>query len=370
MKPLFQHAAIIGLTLVFSSCISVVTVKKTSQYPNAKGRRVYIPDTYLIGKPAKDGTIVFTRFHHRDETKEYAVDAFTLFGKQTLNIDYEADIPGVASKMDIKQSTDDVAVKGVAAVNEAIKAQLDSSSTESKAIATKIETAQDTVAQKTLAWEKAKIELAAAPADKKAEKQLAVDLALKELEAANAKLRRAVLGANDPSSGGHVAMTPIVYKVVMDGKGPGRLVNVPYLEFAAMLGAKAGMGEYSNPAPQVKVASSKKIEAAPKDPPAPFLAISSDLVERKDNQLSQAPIKFTSDTELSSVTIASLTFRAPGAADSSASEHLPSVYLTDRKTGMIRFQPDTPAGDYLLELGITPVDGASAPTTSFAFRVQ
>ncbi|MFD0894773.1 hypothetical protein KBB96_04855 [Luteolibacter ambystomatis] len=335
------------------SCISVTTVKKVADHPDAKGQRYYLPQVYLIGKPGKDGSIEYTKFVSRDETAEYAVNTWTLFGKHTMSLDYEKDAPGVLKKFETKQYTDTVPEKFIGAAGEIVKAELEARKAAEKAQDDKIAAASKALAEKQLAVDKAKIALDAAP---DATKQIAYDQAIAERDFARTQLRQLV-GANTKSGGAApkpTAMTPVVYRLEDDGKGRIRLVNVPYRTFVAKTGAKGTESKFVKLGNQLVVSSSKSRKDKPEMPPSapPSVGISGDLIKRVEGRLSQKPLDLVLDTPFPDVAVSSV-FQVKQPDDQLQSiEKKPTITKTnpDNRHYSLRFPPDFAAGSYEVNL--------------------
>jgi hypothetical protein len=347
------------------SCVSVTTVKKVADHPDAKGQRYYLPQVYLIGKPGKDGSIEYTKFVSRDETAEYAVNTWTLFGKHTMTLDYEKDAPGVLKKFETKQYTDAVPEKFIGAAGEIIKAELEARNTAEKALDDKIAAATKTLEEKQLAVDKAKIALDAAP---DATKQIAYDQAIAERDFARSQLRQ-LIGANTKAAvaAKPKAMTPVVYRLEDDGKGKIRLVNVPYRTFVAKTGAKGSYTKFDSLGEQIEVDSSKARKAQPEmpTPPPPSVGISGDLIKRADGRLSQKPLDLVLDTPFPQADVASV-FRVKPDNDLESIEKKPTVTKTnpDNRHFNLRFPPDFEAGSYEVNLLFS---GGEKPNTELPY---
>lgn len=74
------------MALSLAGCYSHISMKKVAPGADVRGKRVRLPAPFIVGRPDDSGVITYAIEHLPDPDQEYAIDAWTILGKQNVNI--------------------------------------------------------------------------------------------------------------------------------------------------------------------------------------------------------------------------------------------------------------------------------------------
>jgi hypothetical protein len=106
------------LSLSLGGCASWVTVEKAST--TSSGLRYSLTSTYLLMKPASDGTVIYEWLSLPDRSKEYAVKTRSLFSTYTMDVELEH---GILKKVTAKPDSSAVATSALGQAATVLQAQ-------------------------------------------------------------------------------------------------------------------------------------------------------------------------------------------------------------------------------------------------------